>query len=99
MILVFVHYNLKLRERDMIKRTWNAASDPISLENINILADWAAEEAPLWTMEDVNGWTAMEQPAQVQEGFPDFDEGDEIGGPIGEELGPNEDDDGYYNDA
>ncbi|RWR90993.1 hypothetical protein CKAN_02012700 [Cinnamomum micranthum f. kanehirae] len=35
--LVLVHYNLKLRERDMLKRTGNAASDPISLENINIL--------------------------------------------------------------
>ncbi|RWR82990.1 hypothetical protein CKAN_01173000 [Cinnamomum micranthum f. kanehirae] len=37
--LFFVHYNLKLRERDMLKKTGNAASDPISLENINILAD------------------------------------------------------------
>ncbi|KAJ8619907.1 hypothetical protein MRB53_028436 [Persea americana] len=97
--LVFVHYNLKLRERDMLKRTGNAASDPISLENINILADWVAEEAPLLTIEDVDSWTAMEQPAQMQEGIPDFDGGDEIGGPIGEDLGANEDDNHYYSDA
>ncbi|KAJ8641147.1 hypothetical protein MRB53_017841 [Persea americana] len=84
---------------DMLKRTGNAASNPISLENINILADWVTEEAPLLTIEDVNGWTAMEQPTQVQEGIPDFDGGDEIGGPIGEDLGANEDDDHYYNDA
>ncbi|RWR88570.1 hypothetical protein CKAN_01759400 [Cinnamomum micranthum f. kanehirae] len=53
--LVFVYYNLKLHERDMLKRTSNAASDPISLENINILADWVTEEAPLLTIEDVDG--------------------------------------------
>ncbi|RWR86265.1 LOW QUALITY PROTEIN: hypothetical protein CKAN_01515500 [Cinnamomum micranthum f. kanehirae] len=82
--LFFVHYNLKLRERDMLKRSGNATSDPISLGNINILVDWVVEEAPLLTIEDVDGWTAMEQPAQVQEGIPDFDGGDEIGGPIGE---------------
>jgi len=83
----------------MLKRTGNAASDPISLENINILADWVAEEAPLLTIEDVDGWTTMEQPTQVQEGIPDFDGGDEIGGPIGEDLGANEDDDHYYSGA
>ena len=82
----------------MLIRVGNTAFDPISLENINNLADWVVEEAPLLTMEDVNGWKAMEQPAQVQEGIPDFDGGDEIGGPIGEELGANEDDD-YYNVA
>ncbi|RWR72938.1 hypothetical protein CKAN_00118600 [Cinnamomum micranthum f. kanehirae] len=53
--LVFVHYNLKLHERDMLKRTGNATSNPISIENINILADWVAKEAPFLTMEDVNG--------------------------------------------
>ncbi|RWR90990.1 hypothetical protein CKAN_02012400 [Cinnamomum micranthum f. kanehirae] len=97
--LVFVHYNLKLRERDMLKRTGNAASEPINLENINILADRVAEEAPLFTIEDVDSWSTMEQPAQVQEGLLDCDGGDEIGGPIGEDLGANEDDNHYYSDA
>ena len=83
----------------MLKRTRNAASDPICLENINILADWVTKKAPLLTIEDVDGWTTMEQPAQVQEGLPDFDGGDEIGGPIGEDLGANEDDNDYSSDA
>lgn len=58
------------------------------------MADWVAEEAHLLTIEDVNSWMAMEQPAQVQGGIWDFDGGDEVGGP-GEEFGANEDDDDY----
>ncbi|KAJ8629939.1 hypothetical protein MRB53_023262 [Persea americana] len=84
---------------DMLKRTGNVAFDPISLENINILADWVAKEAPLLTIEDVDGWAVMEQPAQVQESIPDFNGGDEIGGLLGEELRANKDDNHYYSDA
>ena len=65
----------------MLKRTGNATSGPISLENINILADWVDEEAPLLTMDNVNDWIAIEWPAQLQGGITDFDEGDEISGP------------------
>ncbi|KAK2985205.1 hypothetical protein RJ640_010494, partial [Escallonia rubra] len=40
--LVFVRYNLKLRER-AIGRT-KEALDPVSLDNIDVLADWVSEE-------------------------------------------------------
>ena len=44
----------------MIKRTGKNIADPISLENIDILGDWVAEEPTLLTMEEVCGWASLE---------------------------------------
>ncbi|GKU96674.1 hypothetical protein SLEP1_g9886 [Rubroshorea leprosula] len=48
--LVFVRYNLKLRERIICRG--KEAMDPLSLENIDILADWVAEEPALLDKDD-----------------------------------------------
>ncbi|RWR73175.1 hypothetical protein CKAN_00143100 [Cinnamomum micranthum f. kanehirae] len=94
--LVFVHYNLKLCERDMIKKTGKNITNPISLENIDILDEWICEEPNLLTMDDVQSWTCVEQPNQAADNIPDFDfdGGEEEGpGPVtGEELGVEDDD-------
>uniref|UniRef100_A0A2N9ITI2 BED-type domain-containing protein n=1 Tax=Fagus sylvatica TaxID=28930 RepID=A0A2N9ITI2_FAGSY len=50
--LVFVRYNLKLRERN-IRRTKNTF-DPISLDNIDLMAEWVAEEPGLLDEDDLN---------------------------------------------
>lgn len=92
--LVFVHYNLKLRKRDMMKRTSPNVTDPISLENIDILDEWVCEEPSLLTLDDVHGWTTIEQPTLEGENIPDFDGGGEAGPVIGEELEAEDDDDG-----
>ncbi|KAK2991264.1 hypothetical protein RJ640_023678 [Escallonia rubra] len=63
--LVFVHYNLKLRER-AIGRT-KEALDPVSLDNIDVLADWVSEEESVTTQEDLDndgGWDVL-QPEPV----------------------------------
>ncbi|XP_075658858.1 uncharacterized protein LOC142628698 [Castanea sativa] len=59
--LVFVRYNLLLRERN-IRRTKDYL-DPISLDNIDLVEDWVAEESEfsLLTEEDVN-WASIEEP-------------------------------------
>ncbi|RWR88000.1 hAT transposon superfamily [Cinnamomum micranthum f. kanehirae] len=62
--LVFVLYSLKLQERYQFRRT-SSRSDPISLENIDILLDWVCKEPALMTEEDVRGWEFVEQPAQM----------------------------------
>uniref|UniRef100_A0A2N9EDY6 BED-type domain-containing protein n=1 Tax=Fagus sylvatica TaxID=28930 RepID=A0A2N9EDY6_FAGSY len=53
--LVFVRYNLKLRERT--KNTF----DPISLDNIDLMAEWVAEEPGLLDEDDLN-WDNVNAP-------------------------------------
>ncbi|XP_075663029.1 uncharacterized protein LOC142632529 [Castanea sativa] len=57
--LVFVRYNLLLREMN-IRRTKDYL-DPINLDNIDLMEDWIAEESEflLLTEEDVN-WASIE---------------------------------------
>ncbi|GJM91421.1 hypothetical protein PR202_ga07787 [Eleusine coracana subsp. coracana] len=57
--LVFVRYNLKLRER--IIRKSKAALDPISLDNIDLLDEWVSEEPALLTEDDLN-WESIDAP-------------------------------------
>ncbi|KAK3139264.1 hypothetical protein QOZ80_5AG0380420 [Eleusine coracana subsp. coracana] len=57
--LVFVRYNLKLRER--IIRKSKAALDPISLDNIDLLDGWVSEEPALLTEDDLN-WESIDAP-------------------------------------
>eukprot|EP00268_Persea_americana_P038135 TRINITY_DN37788_c0_g1_i1.p2 TRINITY_DN37788_c0_g1~~TRINITY_DN37788_c0_g1_i1.p2 ORF type:complete len:119 (-),score=29.93 TRINITY_DN37788_c0_g1_i1:87-443(-) len=73
-------------DKDMIKRTGKNITDPISLENIDILDEWICEEPNLLTIDDVRGWICVEQPNQ--------DGGEEEGpGPVTrEELGVEDDD-------
>ncbi|RWR86304.1 hypothetical protein CKAN_01519600 [Cinnamomum micranthum f. kanehirae] len=49
------------RHRDLIKRTGKNAMDPISLENIDILADWVDEEPALMTIEEVHDWANVDR--------------------------------------
>ncbi|XP_058227209.1 uncharacterized protein LOC131335737 [Rhododendron vialii] len=58
--LVYVRYNLKLRER--IIRRMRDALDPISLENIDVLDDWVSEEPSLLGEEDI-AWEIVEPPS------------------------------------
>ncbi|KAI8572767.1 hypothetical protein RHMOL_Rhmol01G0225900 [Rhododendron molle] len=58
--LVYVRYNLKLRER-IIKQTRDAL-DLISLENIDVLDDWVSEEPSLLDEEDI-AWEIVEPPS------------------------------------
>ncbi|KAJ8615467.1 hypothetical protein MRB53_034839 [Persea americana] len=77
-------------QRDMIKRTGKNALDPISLENIDILADWIAEEPTLMTIDEVEGWATVEV-GLAEEDIPDFDGGGQVTVAVVEE----EDDDDY----
>ena len=74
----------------MLKRTGKNALDPISLENIDILADWIAEEPTLMTIDEVEGWVTIEV-GSVEEDIPDFDGGEQVTVAVVEE----EDDDDY----
>ncbi|XP_058220088.1 uncharacterized protein LOC131330497 [Rhododendron vialii] len=58
--LVFVRYNLKLRERNISRR--KDAFDPISLDNIDVIGDWISEEPSLLAGEDL-GWELVEPPS------------------------------------
>ena len=64
--------------------------DPISLENIDILADWIAEEPTLMTIDEVEGWATVEV-GLAEEDIPDFDGGEQVTVAVVEE----EDDDDY----
>ncbi|KAL4615700.1 hypothetical protein ACB092_07G145200 [Castanea dentata] len=59
--LVFVRYNLLLRERN-IRRTKDYL-DPISLDNIDLMDDWVVEDSEFLLLieEDVN-WASIEEP-------------------------------------
>lgn len=69
--LVYVHYNLRLLERNSKKRI---CFDPISVEDIDVLEDWIVEsEPPLLNEEELYTWERMEQPISV---MTQFEEGD-----------------------
>nr|XP_023900900.1 uncharacterized protein LOC112012749 [Quercus suber] len=57
--LVFVHYNLRLRERNIQRNKY--ALDPISLDNIDLMGDWVAEEPALLNPDDIN-WDCLNEP-------------------------------------
>lgn len=57
--VVFVQYNLKLRERNLRKQ--RDAIDPISLDNINVLDEWVGEEPSLLCRDDLN-WESVDAP-------------------------------------
>ncbi|XP_042454226.1 uncharacterized protein LOC122038507 [Zingiber officinale] len=57
--LVFVRYNLKLRERNLSKT--KSSLDPISLDNIDLLEDWISEEPSLLDGEDLS-WEMVDAP-------------------------------------
>uniref|UniRef100_A0A7N2MM08 BED-type domain-containing protein n=1 Tax=Quercus lobata TaxID=97700 RepID=A0A7N2MM08_QUELO len=56
--LVFVHYNLRLRERNIQRNKY--AMDPISLDNIDLMGDWVAEEPTLLNPDDIN-WDCLNE--------------------------------------
>ncbi|KAL4651026.1 hypothetical protein ACB092_01G128800 [Castanea dentata] len=56
--LVFVHYNLGLRERNIQSNKY--ALDPISLDNINLMGDWVAEEPALLNPDDIK-WDCLNE--------------------------------------
>jgi len=59
--LVYVRYNLKLRERNIRRR--KDALDPISLENIDVLDDWVCEEPSLLDEDHDVAWEIIEPPS------------------------------------
>ncbi|KAJ8775002.1 hypothetical protein K2173_020006 [Erythroxylum novogranatense] len=50
--LIFVRYNLKLRERTL--SSTSCSNDPIAIDNIDILVDWVSEESNLVGVSDLN---------------------------------------------
>ncbi|XP_065634100.1 uncharacterized protein LOC112022367 [Quercus suber] len=60
--LVFVHYNLRLQERNIQRNKY--ALDPISLDNIDLMGDWVAEEPALLNPDDIN-WDCLNEPAGI----------------------------------
>ncbi|KAK4548413.1 hypothetical protein RGQ29_032794 [Quercus rubra] len=75
--LVYVRYNLLLRERN-IRRTKDYL-DPISLDNIDLMEDWVAEESEflLVTEEDVS-WDSIEEPLTTMTLEDDNDDDDDV---------------------
>ncbi|KAL6655298.1 hypothetical protein ACP70R_006124 [Stipagrostis hirtigluma subsp. patula] len=57
--VVFVRYNLKLRERNL--RKLKDAIDPISVEHIDVLEEWVSEEPSLLCRDDLN-WESVDAP-------------------------------------
>ncbi|XP_042950319.1 uncharacterized protein LOC122282432 [Carya illinoinensis] len=57
--LVFVRYNLKLRERSI--KNGRDALNPINLENIDLMDEWVGEESELLDGEDLD-WASIEEP-------------------------------------
>ncbi|KAG6631013.1 hypothetical protein CIPAW_13G061100 [Carya illinoinensis] len=57
--LVFVCYNLKLRERSI--KNGRDALNPINLENIDLMDEWVGEESELLDGEDLD-WASIEKP-------------------------------------
>ncbi|KAG6648808.1 uncharacterized protein LOC122316382 [Carya illinoinensis] len=81
--LVFVRYNLKLRERN-IKRGRDAL-DPINLENIDLMEEWVGEESELIDGEDLD-WGSIEEPLASQ----NLEEGVNVGLDIDDDGGDND---------
>ncbi|KAG6629998.1 hypothetical protein CIPAW_14G124200 [Carya illinoinensis] len=81
--LVFVRYNLKLRERN-IKRGRDAL-DPINLENIDLMEELVGEESELIDGEDLD-WGSIEEPLASQ----NLEEGVNVGLDIDDDGGDND---------
>ncbi|XP_075654755.1 uncharacterized protein LOC142624914 [Castanea sativa] len=60
--LVFVHYNLRLQQRNIQRNKY--ALDPISLDNIDLMGVWVAEEPALLNPDDIN-WDCLNEPAAI----------------------------------
>ncbi|XP_075668925.1 uncharacterized protein LOC142638744 [Castanea sativa] len=60
--LVFVHYNLRLRQKNIRRNKY--ALDPISLDAIDLMGDWVAEEPALLNPDDIN-WDCLNEPAAL----------------------------------
>ncbi|XP_077246742.1 uncharacterized protein LOC143886577 [Tasmannia lanceolata] len=89
--LVFVHYNLKFRERDLLRKS-STTSDPLSIDHLDVMMGWVAEEDVIFTPEDI-GWENLEAPTAVV-GAGDDD--DDFLMPLEEDVptgGPGGDDD------
>ncbi|XP_077218996.1 uncharacterized protein LOC143853148 [Tasmannia lanceolata] len=102
--LVFVHYNLKFRERDLLRKS-STTSDPLSIDHLDVMMDWVAEEEDvIFTLEDI-GWENLEAPTAVVGAEDDDDDDDDddflmpleedvpTGGPGGDDGGGDDDDD------
>uniref|UniRef100_A0ACD5XUR6 Uncharacterized protein n=1 Tax=Avena sativa TaxID=4498 RepID=A0ACD5XUR6_AVESA len=57
--VVFVQYNLKLRERNL--RKCKDAIDPTSVDSIDVLDEWVSEEPSLLCQDDLN-WESIDAP-------------------------------------
>ncbi|XP_077229963.1 uncharacterized protein LOC143862971 [Tasmannia lanceolata] len=62
--LVFVHYNLKFRERDLNRRSFTT-SDPLSIDHLDVMMDWVAEDEDVILTPDDIGWENIEAPSRV----------------------------------
>ncbi|XP_077221619.1 uncharacterized protein LOC143855387 [Tasmannia lanceolata] len=62
--LVFVHYNLKFRERDLNRRS-STTSDPLSIDHLDVMMDWVAEDEDVILTPDDIGWENIEAPSRV----------------------------------
>ncbi|XP_077226238.1 uncharacterized protein LOC143859407 [Tasmannia lanceolata] len=95
---VFVHYNLKFRERDLLRKS-STTSDPLSIDHLDVMMDWVAEEEDvIFTPEDI-GWENLEAPTVVVGAGDDnndflmpLEEDVYTGGPGGDDGGGGDDD-------
>ncbi|XP_077243166.1 uncharacterized protein LOC143883731 [Tasmannia lanceolata] len=91
--LVFVHYNLKIRQSDFLRKS-STTSDPLSIDHLDVIMDWVAEEEDvIFTPEDI-GWENLEAPTAV---IGAGDDDDDFLMPLKEDVptgGPGGDDDG-----
>ncbi|XP_077227196.1 uncharacterized protein LOC143860435 [Tasmannia lanceolata] len=55
--LLFVYYNLKFRERDLNRRS-STSSDPVSIDHLDVMMDWIAEDEYVILTSDDIGWDA-----------------------------------------
>ncbi|XP_077252508.1 uncharacterized protein LOC143891894 [Tasmannia lanceolata] len=62
--LVFVHYNLKFRERDLNRRS-STTSDPLSIDHLDVMMDWVAEDEDVILTPNDIGWENIKAPSRV----------------------------------
>ncbi|XP_010256841.1 PREDICTED: uncharacterized protein LOC104597132 [Nelumbo nucifera] len=60
--LVFVQYNLRLRQRILRKNQELDAMDPISFDNIDTVEDWITEKEEMTVDNGRSDWMALDQP-------------------------------------